>query len=156
MQSCHCPKDHAVKYKGRRSTLALLGHVPSDEYSTGPRVCSSPLPPQCLTQRTISVIQNLESMRSRIKVWICSSTTASSSLPSVDDHSYPPIASPAQQDRSQPGESNFSDGSEALFSMYLRRAKEEDYKMVESWKKYADGMLTFVSLRAPSHSSHIM
>jgi hypothetical protein len=28
--------------------------------------------------------------------------------------------------------------------------------MADSWKGYADGMLVFVSLRAPSHSSRIM
>jgi hypothetical protein len=62
--------------------------------------------------------------------------TASPSLPSVDD-----------QQNQGPGDSNFSDGSEALFSMYLRRATEEDRKMADSWKGYADGMLVFVSLR---------
>ena len=40
--------------------------------------------------------------------------------------------------------------------MYLRQAMEEDSKMAESWKGYADGMLVFVSLRPPSHSSRIM
>jgi hypothetical protein len=40
--------------------------------------------------------------------------------------------------------------------MYLRRAREEDRMMADSWKGYADGMLTFVSLRAPSHFSRIM
>ena len=103
---------------------------------------------QCLAQRTLLVY----SMRSKVKVRTCRlSTTASSSLPSVDDHSYPP-----QEDQGRPGKSNFSDGSEALFSMYLRRTKEEDSKMAESWKGYADGMLVFVSLHAPFHSSRIM
>jgi len=37
--------------------------------------------------------------------------------------------------------------------MYLRRAREEDREMVDGWKGYADGMLVFVSLRAPFHSS---
>ena len=76
--------------------------------------------------------------------------------PSVDQ-SYPPppITTTSQQDQGPQGESNFSDGSEALFSMYLRRVKEEDSRMAESWKGYADGMLVFVSLRAPSHSSRI-
>ena len=78
----------------------------------------------------------------------CSSTTASSSHPFVDDHNYPPTTIPPQQDQGLPGESNFSDGSEALFSMYLRRAREEDRKMADGWKGYADGMLVFVSLRA--------
>jgi hypothetical protein len=100
-------------------------------------------------------------MRSGVKVRTCRSPrTASSSLPSVDDHTshppVPPITTPSQQDQGLPGESNFSDGSEALFSMYLRRAGEEDRKMVDGWKGYADGMLVFVSLRPPSHSSRIM
>lgn len=98
-------------------------------------------------------MQNLESMRSRVKVWPCCSPTAtSSSLPSVDDFTYPPTTTTAQQDQGLPGESNFSDGSEALFSMYLRRAREEDRKMAESWKGYAEGMLVFVSLPASSYS----
>ena len=59
-----------------------------------------------------------------------------------NDPSFPP----SQQDQGLQGESNFSDGSEALFSMYLHRAKEEDRQMAESWKGYADGMLVFVSL----------
>ncbi|KAI0265474.1 hypothetical protein BGY98DRAFT_1070089, partial [Russula aff. rugulosa BPL654] len=63
-----------------------------------------------------------------------------------DDHSYPPTKKPSHQDQGPPGESNFSDGSEALFSMYLRRAREEDRKMAESWKGYADGMLVFTGL----------
>jgi len=66
------------------------------------------------------------------------------------------MTTPPQQDHGLPGESNFSDGSEALFSMYLRRAREEDHDMVEGWKGYADGMLLFVSLRAPSNCSLIM
>jgi hypothetical protein len=42
-----CAVLDAVKYKGRRPTLAWvrLGHVPSAEYSNCPRVCSIPLPP---------------------------------------------------------------------------------------------------------------
>ena len=36
--------------------------------------------------------------------------------------------------------------------MYLRRVKEEDNEMTKGWKEYADGMLVFVSIRAPSHS----
>ena len=39
--------------------------------------------------------------------------------------------------------------------MYLRRAREVDRKMVDSWKGLADGMLVVVSLHAPSHSSRI-
>ena len=110
---------------------------------------------RCLTRRTTLVIQNLQSMQSRIKVRTCrSSTIASSSLPSVDDDSYPLAIK--KQDQGAPGESNFSDGSEALFSMYLRRAREEDRRMADSWKGYADGMLVFVSLCPPSYSSLII
>ena len=36
--------------------------------------------------------------------------------------------------------------------MYLKRAEEEDDKMVESWKGDADGLLFFVSHRATSHA----
>ena len=90
-------------------------------------------------------------MRSRVKVRTCRlSTTASSTHPCVD---YPPNKGPGNQG---PGEFNFSDGSEALFSMYLRRASEEDSKMADSWKGYADGMLVFVSFHPPSHSSRII
>ena len=85
-----------------------------------------------------------------------SSTTASSSLPSIDAPTHPYAQQLPQQDQGPPGESNLSDGSEALFSMYLRRTREEDDRMAESWKGYADGMLTFVSLGSPSHSSRIM
>ena len=100
-------------------------------------------------------------MRSRIKVGDMSfiHNCLRSSLPSVDDHRYPPVTlpvTPLQQDQGLPGESNFSNGSEALFSMYLRRAREEDRKRADSWKGYADGMLVFVSLRASPHSSRIM
>ncbi|KAI0265792.1 hypothetical protein BC834DRAFT_935939 [Gloeopeniophorella convolvens] len=42
--------------------------------------------------------------------------------------------------------SDFSDGSGALFSMYLDRAEEEDKKMTESWKGDADGILVFTGL----------
>jgi len=91
-------------------------------------------------------------MRSRVKVRTCRSpTTASSSLRSVDDHSYPPIATPRQGQ----GESNFSDGSEALFSMYLSRASEEDHKMAGGWKGYVDGMLVVVSFTSPSFNWHL-
>ena len=41
-------------------------------------------------------------------------------------------------------ESGYTDGSGALFSMYLDRAEEEDTKTVERWKGDADGILVFV------------
>ena len=73
-------------------------------------------------------------------------------IPAVDDHRYPPSPAHAQQDQSQPGESNFSDGSGALFSMYLDMADEEDNKMTESWKGDADGMLVFVRHHLTFHA----
>lgn len=41
-------------------------------------------------------------------------------------------------------ESSYTDGSGALFSMYLDRAEEEDRRVAESWKGDADGILVFV------------
>lgn len=41
-------------------------------------------------------------------------------------------------------ESNYTDGSGALFSMYLDRAEEEDKKAAERWTGDADGILVFV------------
>ena len=90
-----------------------------------------------------------------LKVQTCPPSTALSSLPYIEDGPVNPNH-PPQQDQGLQGESNFSDGSEALFSMYLRRAREEDRKMAEGWKGYADGMLVFVSPRAPSHYPPIM
>ncbi|KAI0261639.1 hypothetical protein BC834DRAFT_461903 [Gloeopeniophorella convolvens] len=43
-------------------------------------------------------------------------------------------------------ESGFTDGSGALFSMYLERAEEEDKKLTEGWKGDADGILVFTGL----------
>ena len=69
-------------------------------------------------------------------------------IPAIDDRdsTYPPSAQ-TQQDQGQLGESDFSDGSGLLFSMYLERAEEEDVKRAESWKGDADGMLVFVGRR---------
>jgi hypothetical protein len=50
---------------------------------------------------------------------------------------------PAPSGESQ-AESNYTDGSGALFSMYLNRAEEEDNKAAERWKGDADGILVFV------------
>ena len=60
--------------------------------------------------------------------------------------------------QTQPGQApqdyaNRPDGSEALFSMYLNRAIEEDKIMVKSWKGNADRMLTSVGLQITSHTS---
>ncbi|KAI0262517.1 hypothetical protein BC834DRAFT_828784, partial [Gloeopeniophorella convolvens] len=43
-------------------------------------------------------------------------------------------------------ERGFTDGSGALFSMYLERAEEEDKKLTEGWKGDADGILVFTGL----------
>jgi hypothetical protein len=64
-----------------------------------------------------------------------------SSYYEILDDQFPPRAQTLEQRE----ESNFSDGSGPLFSMYLDRAEEEDKKMAESWKGDADGILVFVS-----------
>jgi hypothetical protein len=70
---------------------------------------------------------------------------AQSSLKVTQDFFYdvenPPL--PASSGESQ-AESNYTDGSGALFSMYLNRAEEEDKKAAERWKGDADGILVFV------------
>jgi hypothetical protein len=38
------------------------------------------------------------------------------------------------------------DKSEALFSMYLERADDDDNKVTERWKKECDGVLIFVGI----------
>ena len=38
------------------------------------------------------------------------------------------------------------DKSEALFSMYLERADDDDNKVTERWKKECDSILIFVSI----------
>lgn len=58
------------------------------------------------------------------------------------DVESPPL--PASSGEPQ-AESNYTDGSGALFSMYLNRAEEEDKKAAERWKGDADGILVFVS-----------
>ncbi|KAH9031450.1 hypothetical protein EDB83DRAFT_2229569, partial [Lactarius deliciosus] len=60
----------------------------------------------------------------------------------IGNSQYPPNASTQNQD----GETNFSDGSEPLFSMYLERAEEEDKKKAESWQGDAEGILVFTGL----------
>jgi len=55
-----------------------------------------------------------------------------------------PTDAPTSSHTSQP-EAVFSDGSGALFSIYLKTAKQEDKKMTDSWKGDADGILVFVS-----------
>jgi hypothetical protein len=86
-------------------------------------------------------------VRNRHQSIVSSATSASLMVSNlvIDDNHYPPGAAPAQQEV-QPGESDFSDGSGSLFSMYLERAEEEDRKSAESWKGDADGILVFVRL----------
>ncbi|KAI0259687.1 hypothetical protein BC834DRAFT_974094 [Gloeopeniophorella convolvens] len=48
--------------------------------------------------------------------------------------------------QSVPIENTYSDGSGALFSMYLERAEDEDKKLAESWKGDAEGILVFTGL----------
>ncbi|KAI0260857.1 hypothetical protein BC834DRAFT_503175 [Gloeopeniophorella convolvens] len=43
-------------------------------------------------------------------------------------------------------ETNFTDGSGAIFSFFLERAEKDDDKMTESWKGDADGILVFTGL----------
>ena len=57
--------------------------------------------------------------------------------------SYPP--SPPDQPRPSQGVSDFTDGADPLFCMYLERAEEYDQKMTDRWKADADGILVFVS-----------
>jgi hypothetical protein len=66
----------------------------------------------------------------------------------------PPIdATPqAQPEQGQAADSEESDHSDALFSMYLSMVYHKDNEMVKSWKEDANGMLTFVRLQNISHS----
>jgi len=52
------------------------------------------------------------------------------------------------QDQPFQADSNFSDSSGPVFSLYSKIAVEEDDKTAERWKTNADGILIFVSLRA--------
>jgi hypothetical protein len=86
-----------------------------------------------------------------IECWFVTSiTTASLSwfeYP-IDDSQYTPGVTRRQQDPGQPGESDVSDRSGSLFSMFLNRAREQDEKRaeLERWHGYADGILLFVRL----------
>jgi len=57
------------------------------------------------------------------------------------DIESPPLSTSSGESQA---ESNYTDGSGALFSMYLNRAEEEDKKAAERWKGDADGILVFV------------
>jgi hypothetical protein len=61
----------------------------------------------------------------------------------VDDDDFEDVTFPASGGEPQI-ESSYTDGSGALFSMYLDRAEEEDQKAAERWKGDADGILVFV------------
>ncbi|KAI0249939.1 hypothetical protein BJV78DRAFT_623398 [Lactifluus subvellereus] len=58
----------------------------------------------------------------------------------VEDITFPASSGEPQT------ESNYTDGSGALFSMYLDRAEEEDKEAAERWKGDADGILVFTGL----------
>ena len=62
-------------------------------------------------------------------------------------HDDQPVDSDIGADRVAGAEAGFSDGSGALYSIYLDGAKVEDQKMTESWKGDADGILFFVCRR---------
>ncbi|KAH9056357.1 hypothetical protein EDB87DRAFT_1687577 [Lactarius vividus] len=64
--------------------------------------------------------------------------------PGAVNNQYSPNA--PTQNQAPDAETNFSDGSEPLFSMYLERAEEEDKKKAESWQGDAEGILVFTGL----------
>jgi hypothetical protein len=66
----------------------------------------------------------------------------------VDSH---PLAQTQFQDQQFQADSNFSDSSGPVFSLYSKIAVEEDNKTAERWKTSADGILIFVSLGASIH-----
>jgi hypothetical protein len=74
---------------------------------------------------------------------------------------YFPIAEsypPSDQHQPSQGGSEFADGADPLFSMYLERAEEYDQKMTDRWKADADGILVFVStcfLRTPTYARQL-
>lgn len=83
--------------------------------------------------------EQLFNVNQRFALTICA-------LYTVDD---PPNITQAQQDQALPGESEFLDGPQSLFSMYLNKAVREDREMVESWKADADNTLIFVGQTSP-------
>jgi len=57
-----------------------------------------------------------------------------------------PLLSQSQsQLASNVGDPRFGDGSDRLFSMYLKIATEEDVEMVERWQNSCDSIIIFVS-----------
>ncbi|KAI0267777.1 hypothetical protein BC834DRAFT_58233 [Gloeopeniophorella convolvens] len=73
------------------------------------------------------------------------SSRESLNLGSRQAFEYPMQRMLSQGPLQEPGK-GYSDGSGALFSMYLERAEEEDRRMVESWKGDAEGILVFTGL----------
>ncbi|KAH9054795.1 hypothetical protein EDB87DRAFT_1418172 [Lactarius vividus] len=67
------------------------------------------------------------------------------------NHQDQPQSAPTQPT----GVSNFVDGSEPIFSMYMEMASEEDKKMAEGWKADADGILIFTGLFSAAVASLI-
>jgi hypothetical protein len=63
-----------------------------------------------------------------------------SGIPAIDDVGY--FSIPVQAEDWSP---TVSDGSEAMFSMYLERSDEDDTKTTERWKAESDAILIFVS-----------
>ena len=57
-----------------------------------------------------------------------------------------------QAEQRQAADSEESDRSDALFSMYLSKVYYKDNEMVKSWKEDANGMLTFVRHQNISHT----
>ena len=107
-----------------------IGHVPSSEYSNFPRVCCIPLPPLMRNRDNKYLVSKLE--------------------PVVDEEqgqgmglSFVSVPSVADHQNQGPGESNFSDASETLFSMYLRRASERTLR----WQIVGKGTRLRESLR---------
>jgi len=63
----------------------------------------------------------------------------------VDGHRNQCLSTPYQPLRPLQGESNYSDSSWTIYTMYSKIAGDEDSKMVEHCLRDADGTLIFVS-----------
>lgn len=69
--------------------------------------------------------------------------TVHTSVRSLDDNQYQPRSTQKQE---LDVDSEYVDGSEPIFSMYLEIATKEDKEKVKNWKDDADSILTFVRL----------
>ncbi|KAI0259666.1 hypothetical protein BC834DRAFT_846622 [Gloeopeniophorella convolvens] len=67
-------------------------------------------------------------------------------LPDSRNPGYPTEATAYGPTAPTRAESDFTDGSGAIFSFYLERAEQEDNEMTESWRGDADGILVFTGL----------